>query len=199
MIKARQIAALGISALLCLSAQIVVAADRYKATAYVGGALSLTQDNKDGLEDIANQFGATRDDKDTALQVFGGYRFNKYFAIEGKLANLGEYTISDCCDNIRIKGRAASVDAALIIPFGNAPLDLQAQIGLAVASVDVTSNFSTDEDSSKTGGHAGLALRWHASDAVIARVGVESWVFDSNESTDLTVTAISIGAQYNFK
>ncbi len=197
--KAKQMAALVISTLLCLSAQSAVANDRYKATGYVGGALGLTKDNKDGLEDIANQFGVTKEDEDTALQIFGGYRFNKYFAIEGKLANLGEYTISDCCDNIVIEGRAVSVDAALIIPFGNAPLDLQAQVGLAIASIDVKSNFGVNEDSSETGGHAGLALRWHASPTVTTRVGIESWVFDSDDSTEINVTAISIGAQYNFK
>ncbi len=193
------LAVLLIVAGLYLPSSPVLAVDIYESAGYLGGAVSITRDNNDSLENIAKEFGITRDDSDTGLQLFAGYRFNRYFAVEAKFAGLGEYAVSNCCDKIEVEARAFSLDAAFIIPFGEYPFDLQAQAGVAIGDVKISSNFGINESSSDFGGHAGLALRWHASQKVTMRAAAETWVFDTNDITDITVNALSVGAQVNFR
>ena len=94
------------------------------------GGLSLGQakvsiDNS-GTAPAGVTFSHTKDEKDTAYKVFGGYQFNKNFAVEGGYADFGNHslTVSITAPTIAdgsIKGSAEAsgfnVDAVGIIPL----------------------------------------------------------------------------------
>jgi OOP family OmpA-OmpF porin len=72
------------------------------AAASCAGATALAQDGRAYLRLALGQSQAdidctgttSCDDGDTAWKVFGGYQFNRHFALEAGYANLGEATAS---------------------------------------------------------------------------------------------------------
>ena len=65
---------------------------------YVGASIgSATVDIEDGAASVLTQLGVTNvsgniDDTDFSYKLFGGYKINKNFAVEGGYANLGKFT-----------------------------------------------------------------------------------------------------------
>jgi OmpA-OmpF porin, OOP family len=58
---------------------------------YLGGSVGYTSVDWDTLDDIED-LGASVDDNDIGYKLFAGYRINKFFAVEGFYADLGEAT-----------------------------------------------------------------------------------------------------------
>ena len=61
-------------------------------------------------------------DRDTGYKVFGGYEFNKYFAVEAGYFNLGKCdfqadTLPQGTLNGSLKAQGANVDAVFSLPF----------------------------------------------------------------------------------
>src|SRR5207342_2946038 len=78
-----------------VSGQAAVAAE---SGWYLGGGIGQSQANiaDDRISTQLSGYGLTMtsiddDDKDTGYKLFGGYKFNKYFAVEGGYFNLGKF------------------------------------------------------------------------------------------------------------
>jgi len=117
---------------------------------YVGGALGITEFDDDGAFS-----GLNFDDKDTSFTIYGGYRFLKYFSLEGRLMNLGSYTVSGI-GSVDIDTTAATINAVGIIPFGQSGWELHGQLGLGIINLDVEGLDGEDESI----GSAGIGIRF---------------------------------------
>ncbi len=166
----------------------VTNADEPKARgAYIGGSIGASTFDDDGLT------GGFLDDQDSSVQLYGGYKFFKYFAVEARYADLGSF--SDGINTLDIT--ALSVHAVGIIPFGTSGWELFGQLGLAQINQEV-SGFGDQDD---TGGAAGIGVRWHINQniAVAAQIDAYVWQNDSIGSIyDLSVATNQLTFQINF-
>jgi OmpA-OmpF porin, OOP family len=71
---------------------------------YAGGSIGYSQ-FKDICDAVAS--GVSCDDNDTAWRAFGGYQFNRYFALEFGFANLGESSGSGAPGSFSVEAKEA--------------------------------------------------------------------------------------------
>lgn len=130
---------------------------------YVGGALGQTSFDVDCT-------GATScDDEDSSWKIFGGYQFNKHFALEFGYADLGEATASVSLPPFTANGALKATVWELV----------------AVGSMPIADRFSIF-------GKIGLYRGDTDFDVTVPGLGSAS---ESDSNTDLT---FGIGARYDF-
>lgn len=135
------------------------------------------------------------DDTDNSLQLFGGYKFLKHLAVEGRYQSFGSFTLRDL-QTVDIDVSTLSVHAVGIVPFGTSGWELFGHLGLGVVSQDVG---SFDDDVAAIGG--GLGVRWYAARnfALAAQTDVFVWEDDSLGPTlDVSAGATQIAFQFIF-
>jgi OOP family OmpA-OmpF porin len=107
------------------------------------------------------------DETDTAWKLFGGYRFNRYFALELGYTDLGRFTFDTTTTGPaanfdgRLKGNVWSLDAVGIAPLGDRfslfgkvgviRWDLSARVAAFAGGAAVTDKVSDDGFSWKLG------------------------------------------------
>jgi hypothetical protein len=106
---------------LSIAAVAANAAEPPQRGAYIGGAFGSSVFDDDGAF-----FGLAFDDRDQSFQGHGGYRFFRYFAIEGRYTNYGTFTL----ETIDLDATAVSAHAVGIIPFGSSGWELFGQFGV---------------------------------------------------------------------
>jgi len=113
----------------------VLAAEPPARGFYVGGSAGITELDDDGL---ASSVGIDLDDSDTSFGIYGGYKILKYLAVEGRLVNLGSYTLSDsfspASEDIDLSVLSAHVVG--IVPFGASGWEIFGQLGLGRLNID---------------------------------------------------------------
>jgi hypothetical protein len=137
--------------------------------AYAGGALGLTSLRDDGIYDASNaEIGITAnadlDEDSMGYQLFGGYRFLKYFALEARITYLGDYQVDftgftesgfPIIGNGNIQGDAKTEYIAFtlhgvgIYPLGTSGFDIYGQLGIGRFSADTSLSvqiMAQDED-----------------------------------------------------
>jgi OOP family OmpA-OmpF porin len=131
---------------------------------------------------------------DTAFKIFGGYRFNKNFAIEAFFVDAGEPDDGP----LSVDASAFGVSAVGIIPVA-AQFELFGKIGLAAWDADFKDPLGTypDDGSDLTYGIGGA---WILNKQVSIRA---EWEFidieaDIGGAVDADTDILSIGVQYNF-
>ncbi len=122
----RAAATLGVATLALVASSFAVAED---SGWYVGGNIGLSRANIDDEKIVGGllQGGFTTtsiadDDHDTGYKLFGGYQFNRNFALEGGYFDLGKFGFTAATvpagtlsGNIKLKG--VNLDAVGIVPF----------------------------------------------------------------------------------
>ena len=116
-----------------LTAGIASAVEVKEKGAYIGGAIGVTEVDQDSL-DAVERLGANVDKKDTGVQLWGGYKFLKWFAVEGRYSYLGEYTASNPGAGVKEDAAALTANAVFILPLGGSGWELYGQVGLGVLS-----------------------------------------------------------------
>lgn len=130
---------------------------------YVGGGLGRSE-----FREFCSNFGAACDDKDLSWNVFAGYQFNRYWAIEGGYSNFGEATSSGFLVGGAPITVTAETTAFELVGVGSLPL------GDAFSIYAKAGIFRYESDGSASGGIVGSA---------------------SDSGTELT---FGLGAQYAF-
>ena len=134
--------AIALSGLVAATAGISPLAFAQDTGWYIGGAVGQSEADINRGELAADltaagltNTGFTADEKDTGWKLFGGYKFNKYFAVEGAYVDLGKFSAS------------TTVTAVGGVPI--APLGVRASVetkdGLYISAVGiwpVTDKFS---------------------------------------------------------
>jgi OOP family OmpA-OmpF porin len=172
--------------LLGLSAAANAAEPKAKGP-YAGASYGLSVFDDDGATG-----GSYLDDEDTAFQVYGGYKFLKYFAVEARYIDFGSF--SDGFDSLDLS--AVSLHAVGIIPFGTSGWELFGQLGYGKITQKVL-----DYDRDDNAGSGGIGVRWYLnpSFAFTAQINVFVWQNDDiGDYYDLSVGANQLGIQFNF-
>jgi len=150
-------------------------ADEPKARgAYIGASFGASVFDDDGA------IGGFFDDEDTSQQVYGGYKFFKNFAVEGRYAELGSFSAGFNTLDIT----ALSVHAVGIIPFGTSGWELFGQLGVAQVNLEVTGLGDGDE----TAVTAGIGVRWHINQSFTVGAQIDAYVWQDDD----------LGSQYDF-
>jgi OOP family OmpA-OmpF porin len=173
--------------LLLLTVSATASAEAPKSNgAYLGISAGVTLADADGAFFF-------EDDQDTTVQLYLGYKFIKYFALEARIADFGSY--SDGFDSIDIS--TMSIHAIGIIPFGESGWEMFGQIGAAKVEQSVA-GFGSDDDSAAT---LGLGVRWHINPKIAVAIQVDAYVWQNSNigsEYDLSVGAETLSFQVNF-
>jgi OOP family OmpA-OmpF porin len=165
-----------------------MAAESKTSGGYIGGGLGMSVFDDDG------GFGGSNfDDTDTLAQIVGGYKFNKYFGLEGRYADYGTFTV----DGFGFDVSALSVHAVGNIPFGTSGWELFLQAGFGQVSLDIPGYDSSDE--SAFGG--GIGIRYSFTESLSVGVQTDVFVWEENDgfgSYDLSVGGTILSIQYIF-
>lgn len=154
--------------------------------AYVGGGLAATM-----FDDGGAFAGFNVDDSDSGFGVFGGYKFLKYFAVEGRYNDFGTFRL----EGIGADVTGLSIHAVGIVPFGNSGWEIFGQLGLG------TVKFKVDTSEDESVGSAGLGVRfsWASNFAVAAQLDAYAYEDTSlGASYDVSVSSTMISFQYIF-
>jgi OOP family OmpA-OmpF porin len=175
----------GVIIALALAAPAGVAAQ--ESGGYLGGALGQTR-----FTEWCDPGTTACDDKDRGWKVFGGYRFNRYFALEGSYINWGEVTASVGAVNVAAEQRS----------FGLAALG-SLQLGPRFSVFGKVGMLSTEQETSRLTPPASTVQR----DETELHYGVganyslaQNWAIRGEwENTEkLKVQMLSIGVEYRF-
>lgn len=155
--------------------------------AYAGGGLGFG--SFELADDFPYYFAEGADDDMLILAGHGGYRFNPWFALEGKLlaaVNDGEYN-ADEASFVALSGRAVG-----LVPVGDV-VDLFALVGVYVGSSDI--GYSDTEDESGVMGGAGIQANFGKRGNFGVRLEYE--YYDGDELID-EFDGVTASFQYNF-
>jgi len=113
----------------------------------------------------AGAIAGAKDDKDNVWKAFGGYQFNRYFAVEGGYADLGRASIIGPAGAASFDSQSWQASAVGSLPLTEqfAQFALTGKVGVARTSTDVVGNIgatpvvATDHNTDPT---YGLGLRY---------------------------------------
>jgi OOP family OmpA-OmpF porin len=136
---------------------------------------------------------------DTGWKVFGGYRFIKWFGIEGGYVDLGSAADSFGRFEVEVDPDGFDAFAMGVYPIG--PVELFAKAGLILwdvkANIDGPGGFSDSDDDDGTDLAYGVGVAFNIGDKFAVRAEWEMFDIDVDDvSTD--VSMISVGAAYRF-
>jgi hypothetical protein len=185
----------GLLMVLFLSSGSVLAGEVHKRGAYLGGALGTTRFDDDGALN-----GLTYDDQDSGVELWGGYRFFNWFAVEGKYAYLGQYSISNGVESTNAKAYALTVNAVFILPFGQSDWDMYGQLGYGSLAYHFNSSYGSNNNS-QGAATAGLGVRWTPMPSMTLSLGIDAYAWQEDgyyQSYSPSISISRLGIQYNF-
>jgi hypothetical protein len=147
-----------------------------------------------------------KDSVNSGQQLYGGYRLLRYFALESRVSELGDYQTSDGGGLVKTEFAALTGNAVGILPFGRSGLELYGQLGAGMVSRKSTTAFPVPEDNENSAvGTAGLGLRYTSSSAntLTVTAGYDTYIFKtaenySDRNSGQSVTMAKVGLQYSF-
>ncbi|OIN91049.1 MAG: flagellar motor protein MotB [Comamonadaceae bacterium CG1_02_60_18] len=147
--------------------------------------------------------------RDLGYKVFGGYQFNKNFALEGGYFNLGQFGFSTTtrpagtlAGDIRLKG--LNLDAVGTLPitekfsvFGRLGVT-NTQANDSFAGTGAVSVLNPNPSSRDTNLKVGLGLQYALTDALSLRAEIERYRIDDAVGNKGDVDLVSVGLIYRF-
>ncbi len=163
---------------------------------YIGAAYGETELDDDDL------FADAVDDEDESYQFWGGYKFNRWFAVEGRYTSLGEYSNIGLLFLGRgsVEVDAVTAHAVFIAPFGGSDFDFYGHVGAGVALYEAKIGRFDDDDEGGIAS-AGLGFRWTPAPQVTLSIGVDGYAFEverGDDDFDVAIGTWRFGLQYNF-
>lgn len=149
------------------------------------------------------------DRNDTAYKVFGGYQFNRHFALEAGYFDLGKFgftgrTSNDTTLNGQTRARGLNLDLVGTLPLSDNWSAL-ARIGAAYARVQdrfdgtaTTGLANTDFRKSGTNLKVGVGLQYAFSPSMLARVEAERYRIQGAVSGRTNVDTVSLSLVFPF-
>jgi OmpA-OmpF porin, OOP family len=151
----------------------------------------------------------TDDDRDTAYKIFGGYQFNRNFALEGGYFDLGKFGYAATTTptgtlngNSRVKG--LNLDLVGLLPI-TGRLSAFGRAGVAYA--DVRDSFSGTGATSMSNSNPhkrdanyklGVGLQYAFTDALAMRAEVERYRINDAVGNRGDIDLVSVGLIYRF-
>ncbi len=150
------------------------------------------------------------DENNTAFKLFGGYKFNRYFALEGGYFDLGQfgYTATtlpagSLIGNIKLKG--INFDAVGMYPI-NDKFSVFGRVGLQYAEAKdtfantgaVANPLDANPSKNAAGLKAGLGLQYDFTPALAMRLEGERYRIDDAVGGKGDIDMLSLGLVYQF-
>jgi hypothetical protein len=191
---------------------------------YIGAAYGATSFEDDGFYDSYNDgfdvINLDLDEDGQAWQIYGGYRFMKYFAVEGRYTGFGDYKanadgflsgIGNFSGEDKIEFSSLTAHALGIYPFGQSGFDIYGQLGLGTMVYDRKTTVSIaqgsgsvkDDDSSLTLS-AGVGVRYTPPkfQHLTVQLAYDTYAFqvedEFDEEYNMNLSMAKLGVQYNF-
>ena len=151
----------------------------------------------------------TDDNRDTGYKLYGGYQFNKNFALEGGYFDLGRFgftanTLPPGTLDGSIKLRGLNLDAVGILPitekfsaFGRVGLNY-AQTRDSFSGSGAVLVLNPNPGKRDTNYKAGLGLQYAFTDSLAMRVEAERYRINDAVSNKGDIDLISVGLVYRF-
>ena len=156
---------------------------------YLGGSLGQARFTEWCVDDPSV---LSCDDKDSAWKIFGGYRFNRYFAVEGTYVDWGTAsgTVAAPGGPRSVSAEQTSMGVAAVGSFPFTPeFSVFGKAGFLLTEQETPASSTTQRDETEL--HYGLGLSFAFVPGWAARA---EW-----ERTDkLKVEMLSIGVEYRF-
>jgi OOP family OmpA-OmpF porin len=179
----------------------------YSAGWYMGGNIGTSTANidKDKItQNLTNPI-YTDDERDLGYKLFGGYQFNKYFALEGGYFNLGKFDYAVSSDegtlggNIKVMG--LNLDAVAILPitekfsaFGR----MGANYAQAKDYFHATGTIDNNPQEKALNYKVGAGLQYALTDALGIRLEAERYRINDAVGNDGDIDLYSVGLTYRF-
>jgi OOP family OmpA-OmpF porin len=192
-------------------------ADAQDLRFYVGGGAgpSTMEFEKDSLQ-ISGVLSSTFTETDassTAFKVYGGWRFNRFFAGEVGIVDFGKFRATRTVNppgngtvSAQIEVTGVYLDAVGTIPIGNS-FELQAKVGALASSTyadrshtgAITVNGNEDGSHEETNLHVSVGAEWRVTQRIAVRLEYDRayGVGDANTGQG-DVSAFFLGANYRF-
>ena len=204
---------LGLAALAVIASPVAVADD---SGWYVGANVGQSRAKIDDARITSSLLGSgftttslTNDDRDTGYKLFGGYQFNKNFALEGGYFDLGEFgytatTLPAGTLNGNIKLKGLNLDAVGILPitdkfsaFGRVGVNY-AQAKDSFTGTGAVSVSNPNPSKNDTNYKYGLGLQYAFTDSLAVRAEAERYRIDDAVGNKGDIDLISVGLIYRF-
>ena len=149
---------------------------------------------------------AVQADSTASRKASGGYRLLKYFALETRSSDMGQYTPGTGSNVVKTDFAALTGNAVGILPFGDSGFELYGHFGAGMIARQGNTAFPVPEDNENgTVGTAGLGLRYTSSNfnALSFSAGYDTFMFQaadnySDKSYGQSVNMTKLGLQYHF-
>lgn len=204
---------LGLAALAVIASPLVVADDPgWYVGANVGQSRAKIDDARITNDLLGSGFttsSLTHEDRDTGYKLFGGYQFNKNFALEGGYFDLGEFgytatTVPTGTLNGNLKLKGVNLDAVGILPI-TARFAAFGRVGVNYAeaknsvsgtgSVNVPNPNPSKRD---TNYKFGLGLQYALTESLAMRAEAERYRIDDAVGNKGDIDLVSLGLVYQF-
>ncbi len=166
--------------------------------AYVGaslGAVSYNQ-NGDDLGDIET------DGKEAAYGLYGGYKFMRHFALEGRYTNLGDHKLKSGDTEVGSSDFSViSLNLIGLLPLGDSDWELMAQAGLGFGSYSFEVNNAGRVTGDEPTGTIGAGVRWTPAPKITLQFSADTYRFSAKENDESIKNKFAVAqfaAQYNF-
>ena len=178
----------------CFAVMLFAVAGIAGAQGYIGVGAGIT--SVDICDEIIALGATSCDDEDTGLKLFGGYKFNPNFAVEGAWIDLGEISASDGVVTVTEEVDGFQLAAVGIIPI-NPQFGIFGKVGVYMWDVSATASApgfgSASASDDGTDIMFGAGANWNFSKQFGLRAEWERFDIDGDD-----VDFLSIGAQFNF-
>lgn len=180
---------------------------------YLGGNVGVSDANIDENEITKNlsNYTYTDDDDSHGYKLFGGYQFNKYFALEGGYFNLGkfDYALSKLSAptgsiNANMKVEGINLDAVAILPITD-KFSAFGRVGANYAhtkdSFSTTGSFSVADANPKKSDlnyKYGAGFEYAITDAMRLRIEGERYRINDARGDKGDIDLYSVGLVYRF-
>jgi OmpA-OmpF porin, OOP family len=171
------------------------------AAFYVGGALGQAE------VDIDCDGATSCDEKDTSWRIFGGYQFNKNFAVELGYINFGESSASGPVPpfgtgSVKFESTAFDLVAVGVLPLAN-QFSVYGKLGLYRADTDIDLNVTALGSASRSDSNTDLTFGIGARYDFTRNLGVRAeWQRYSDVAADdfgeSDIDVISLGVLWRF-
>lgn len=147
------------------------------------------------------------DNEDNGWKVLGGYSFNKWLALEGSYADLGEFSALAGLTPAGQQRSEASMSGLGLDLVGSLPLSASwsafARLGLANTRVEENFNptrgtFFTNDSGRDFHEKYGIGLEYRLTDTFALRGEYERYKVDRNRITDNHADMLSLGVVFRF-
>jgi hypothetical protein len=153
---------------------------------YLGAAFGTTDFDDEGAFD-----GLGFDSEDRSLIAFGGYKFFANLAVEGRVGDLGTYSVSPAVTDERVSVDVMSLHVVGILPIGESGWEVHGQLGGG------RMKFSCADCPNESVGSGGIGIRYFPRPQIGVGLQIDAYVWE-DAPFDFSIGTAQLTLKYVF-